>query len=41
MATPGINTKIKLDGEAEYRAALGSLNQATLMGDEEDEGGLL
>ena len=31
----------KLRARAEYRAALGSLNQATLMGDEEDEGGLL
>lgn len=28
MATPGINTKIKLDGEAEYRAALSSIDKS-------------
>lgn len=26
MATPGINTKIKLDGEREYKAALAEIN---------------
>lgn len=28
MATPGINTKVKLDGEKEYRAALAQINAA-------------
>ena len=26
MATPGINTKVKMDGEKEYRAALAQIN---------------
>ena len=26
MATPGLNTKVKMDGEKEYRAALAQIN---------------